>query len=142
MPSAPSNGRHTYNNYYSRRNYEDRITFSCNTGYRLRGSSSRTCQASGQWSGTRPTCVSKWIVGCQCVVCNYNDYNCLFMHVSVRKPSCFSNDCKHIKVIQSCISVLQCPVVPQGISLMDIATTPELLLGVALLTPVTQGTSS
>ena len=61
------------------------------------------------------------------------------MHVSITKASHYSNDCKHIKV---CISVLQGPVVPQGISLMDIDTTTEPLLGVALLTPVTQGTGS
>ena len=31
-------------------------TYSCNTGYNLVGDSTRTCQATGQWSGSAPTC--------------------------------------------------------------------------------------
>ena len=31
-------------------------TYSCNTGYNLVGDSTRTCQASRNWSGSVPTC--------------------------------------------------------------------------------------
>ena len=31
-------------------------TYSCNTGHNLEGNSTRTCQASGEWSGSAPTC--------------------------------------------------------------------------------------
>ena len=31
-------------------------TYSCNTGYNLVGDSTRTCQATGSWSGSEPTC--------------------------------------------------------------------------------------
>ena len=31
-------------------------TYSCNTGYNLVGESFRTCQATGMWSGSEPTC--------------------------------------------------------------------------------------
>ena len=31
-------------------------TYSCNTGYNLVGNSTRTCQATGNWSGSAPTC--------------------------------------------------------------------------------------
>ena len=34
-------------------------TYSCNTGHNLVGSSTRTCQATGQWSGDAPICERK-----------------------------------------------------------------------------------
>ena len=66
VPSTPSNGQHNY----SRRSYGDRVTFSCNSGYLLTGSSSMTCQSNGHWSGTQPSCVSKWseLVKCSITV--------------------------------------------------------------------------
>ena len=36
--------------------YQSTIRFSCNLGYSLSGSSSRTCLSSGFWSGYQPTC--------------------------------------------------------------------------------------
>ena len=64
---VPSNGERTY----SGRNYNSRATFSCNTGYRLRGSSSRTCQSSGQWSGTQPSCaIGEYVYTLLCIHSN------------------------------------------------------------------------
>ena len=34
-------------------------TYSCNTGYNLVGDSTHTCQATGVWSGSAPTCQSE-----------------------------------------------------------------------------------
>ena len=31
-------------------------TYSCNTGYNLVGDNTHTCQATGEWSGSVPTC--------------------------------------------------------------------------------------
>ena len=33
-------------------------TYTCNTGYNLNGTNTRTCQATGDWSGSDPTCDS------------------------------------------------------------------------------------
>ena len=39
--------------------YESVATYSCNTGYIRRGDDMRTCESSGDWSGSEPTCSSK-----------------------------------------------------------------------------------
>ena len=36
-------------------------TYSCNTGYNLGGDRTRTCQATGEWSGSAPTCQGMYI---------------------------------------------------------------------------------
>ena len=37
-------------------------TYSCNTGYNLVGDSTRTCQATGEWSGSAPTCEGIYVL--------------------------------------------------------------------------------
>ena len=32
--------------------YEDTCSFTCNTGYELTGSDTRTCQSNGSWTGS------------------------------------------------------------------------------------------
>ena len=36
--------------------YEDTCSFTCNTGYELTGSDTRTCQTDGSWSGSQTIC--------------------------------------------------------------------------------------
>ena len=36
--------------------YEDTCSFTCNTGYELTGSDTRTCQSNGNWSGSDDVC--------------------------------------------------------------------------------------
>ena len=36
--------------------FRQTATYSCNTGYNLVGDSTHTCQATGNWSGSEPTC--------------------------------------------------------------------------------------
>jgi len=38
------------------------VTYTCNTGYTLNGSSMRTCQADGTWTGSDPTCDSECLL--------------------------------------------------------------------------------
>ena len=55
-PSSLSNGQRRY----SSTTFGSRVTYTCTTGYlRTAGSSSRTCQSNGRWSGTHPTCTRK-----------------------------------------------------------------------------------
>ena len=38
-------------------------TFTCNTGYELNGSGTKTCQNDGSWSGSSATCVGgEWLL--------------------------------------------------------------------------------
>jgi len=36
--------------------YEDTCSFTCNTGYQLNGSATRTCESNGRWSGSDTMC--------------------------------------------------------------------------------------
>ena len=65
--SRPSNGQYTYSGW----NYNDNVNFSCNTGYLLRGNSSRTCLSNGQWSGTQTLCaIGEYIYTLLCIHSN------------------------------------------------------------------------
>ena len=39
----------------------DTCSFTCNTGYELTGSDTRTCQSDGSWSGSNIICMSKFV---------------------------------------------------------------------------------
>ena len=51
--SAPANGQVSHT---AGTTFEQTATYSCDTGYNLVGDSTRTCQATGEWSGSAPTC--------------------------------------------------------------------------------------
>ena len=52
---APSNG----DVMVSTTEFGSTVTYSCNDGYTLEGVTTRTCLASGSWSGTAPTCTGE-----------------------------------------------------------------------------------
>ncbi|XP_066271289.1 sushi, von Willebrand factor type A, EGF and pentraxin domain-containing protein 1-like [Branchiostoma lanceolatum] len=52
--TAPANGARTPATGAT--SYQDTVTFTCNTGYRLDGAATLTCQADGTWSNPAPTC--------------------------------------------------------------------------------------
>ena len=58
--AAVDNGKMScYNGstYINGESYEgDTCSFTCNTGYELTGSSQRTCQNDGSWSGSETSC--------------------------------------------------------------------------------------
>ena len=51
-PGTPTNGQRTL----SSTTYNSVVTYTCDVGYTLQGSNSRTCQSNGQWSGSIPHC--------------------------------------------------------------------------------------
>ena len=55
--------------------YEDTCSFTCNTGYELTGSDTRTCQSDGSWSGSENVCKRGKLTYTYCIA-TY-DTNCL-----------------------------------------------------------------
>ena len=56
--STPANGEITCSSGRVGVGYEgDTCSFTCNTGYELTGSDTRTCQSDGSWSGTEAICI-------------------------------------------------------------------------------------
>ncbi|EOB01788.1 Fibulin-7, partial [Anas platyrhynchos] len=53
---APAGGRKFGTKYL----VEHEVHFACNPGFELLGSSTRTCQANGSWSGQEPRCTGLW----------------------------------------------------------------------------------
>ena len=55
--SIPTNGNASCSSGQVGVGYEgDTCSFTCNTGYELTGSESRTCQSDGSWNGTDNDC--------------------------------------------------------------------------------------
>ena len=52
-PGTPRNGQHSL----SSTAYNSVVTYTCNVGYTLQGSNSRTCLSDEQWSGSVPQCM-------------------------------------------------------------------------------------
>ena len=55
-------------------------TYSCDAGYNLMGSTQRTCQVTGVWSGSAPTCQSMLLLELEYLVHAYPD-NALLKNV-------------------------------------------------------------
>ena len=55
----PANGRVSHSGGTT---FRKTATYSCNRGYNLVGSSTRTCQSTRRWSGSTPTCSRTCVV--------------------------------------------------------------------------------
>ena len=51
-PGGVDNGEVVGDNY----DFGESVTYKCNAGYQLIGRPKRTCQNSGSWDGSKPTC--------------------------------------------------------------------------------------
>ena len=58
--SNPANGSV---NHTAGTTFRQNATYSCDTGYNLVGNSTSTCQATGNWSGSSPTCQGVLLTG-------------------------------------------------------------------------------
>ena len=58
-PGTLTNGQRSL----SSTTYNSVVTYTCDVGYTLQGSNSRTCQSNGQWSGNLPQC-QRMLKGC------------------------------------------------------------------------------
>ena len=58
-PGTPAEGRLSGKSF----TYKSEVFFQCKPPFILVGSSRRTCQADGTWSGTQPTCIGRNVVG-------------------------------------------------------------------------------
>ena len=63
-------------------------TYSCNIGYILVGNSTRLCQATGQWSGSAPTCHGMLFLP--------NMYACVQCAVGYDSSAYPSEECLHV----------------------------------------------
>ena len=46
----------------------DTCSFTCNTGYELTGSDTRTCQSGGSWSGSDNNCIRSKLLFTHCIL--------------------------------------------------------------------------
>ena len=89
VPAFPTNGRVRIPSGIS---YGSTVIFSCSRGYRLVGSTRRSCQASQTWSGAAPTCVGeyRWHRDkqlCWSSPCRQSDLFSVFLHLySLKMP--------------------------------------------------------
>ena len=72
--SDPANGQvsHTAGTTFGQT-----ATYSCNTGYNLVGDSTRTCQATGAWSGSAPTCQRTFLFKLSILYVQEINYMCI-----------------------------------------------------------------
>ena len=52
IPASPADGRVSGPSS----TYGSEASYSCNTGYILNGTATRTCEVGGNWNGSVPTC--------------------------------------------------------------------------------------
>ena len=91
--------------------YEDTCSFTCNTGYELTGSNTRTCQSNGRWSGSETMCRrgKKCVCILICVdqLCNNTFVNGL-SHYSLQYIHSYDLFTTQLHFIMTCTYCLYC----------------------------------
>ena len=81
----PTNGKVSYT---GRTTFGQTATYSCNTGYSLVGDSSRTCQATGNWSGSVPTCQGILLKSNNLILILCGFYNSVYLGLVCSELTC------------------------------------------------------
>ena len=92
----PGNGQV---NHTSGTTFGENATYSCNTGYNLVGDSTRTCQATGNWSGSEPTCQGMYIVINGSLILSYihnKPWICMYRVSHMHGSLCVAPICKGV----------------------------------------------
>jgi len=101
--STPSNGGMSCSAGRVGVGYEgDTCNFTCNTGYELTGSDTRTCQSNGSWSGSAMTCLESMKLFCVYIVvlCNF------YIGVNISSSSVYSNMVNSGSILTSLTSAM------------------------------------
>ena len=70
--------------------YEDTCSFTCNTGYEITGSSERTCQSDGNWSGSPVSCIIMECLSSSLLMNSMLAESCSSTYQSMYKPAAVS----------------------------------------------------
>ena len=66
-PGTPTNGQRNF----SSTTYNSFVTYTCDVGYTLEGSSRRQCYSTGRWGGSVPQCSREYLdLNFVCIVCD------------------------------------------------------------------------
>jgi len=71
--------------------YQDSCSFTCDSGYELTGSDTRTCQSDGSWSGTETMCARGVFISCLHMVpskCNVALATQVILHTIMKISNC------------------------------------------------------
>ena len=89
-PGTPSNGQRSH----SSTTYNSVVTYTCDVGYTLQGSNSRTCQFSGLWNGSVPQCLRTLTSG-NGGLFHVQFKVCVFMLLNFSLPATCTNPCQN-----------------------------------------------
>ena len=83
-------------------------TYSCSTGFNLVGDNTRTCQATGMWSGSAPTCQGTFmcIVKANICLCKVEDRGLDYLHMCVYTRSMLQ--CTRVLALPATVEVSNC----------------------------------
>ena len=78
--------------------------YTCDAGYSLVGGTTRTCQTTGTWSGSAPTCQGMLLLPCVCVCAQLGKH--LDLSYSQKGTTCITQEAHYIKDFRQAAALL------------------------------------